>query len=496
MPEDKGLLNIMKDVKSHERAQFAAGWAEGILTVFQRGPWKRVERLRRAISPTKRIALEGTLWIFLGFGLGQALRLISSVLLTRLLSPDLFGLMAIVTSVLVGLHLFSDIGLGASVIRHKRGDEPTFLNTVWTLQVMRGVALWLLCMALAYPVAQLYADPRLYWLLPLVGFNSVLLGFNSTAIFTLNRHLAVRQLVLLELAGQLIGLTVTLSWAYLQPSVLAIVAGSIAGTLFQLVWSHSIKAALRHRFALDRHAAGEILSFGKWIFLSTIAAFLATQSDRLTLGKFFTLDIVGVYGLALALAAIPYSIVAGVSNKVIFPSFAKLIDLPREDLRAKIQRSRIWVLLGGAVGMSVIVGFGDYAVHILYDRRYADAAWMMPLLALGTWPNMVVQTLAPALYAAGKPQFVTVGNCVNFVTLTGGIILGTMWREPLLGAVIGITVSSIPSYIIITYGLWRERLSFVSQDLSSTLLFLVSLVIIYGGRLALGFQPPLRTLWN
>jgi O-antigen/teichoic acid export membrane protein len=96
-------------------------------------------------------AAKGTVYIVGYFGISLALRMVSSVVLTRLLSPGYFGLMTLLTTVLVGLNLFSHIGLADSVIQSPRGDEPVFLNTTWTLQALRGIGLWVLTILLAWP---------------------------------------------------------------------------------------------------------------------------------------------------------------------------------------------------------------------------------------------------------------------------------------------------------------------------------------------------------
>ena len=88
-------------------------------------------------------ARSGTIWILAGFGLGQLLRLGANVALAAILFEEVFALMAIVTAVMMGLAMFSDIGLQQNVIQSPRGDEPDFLNTAWTMQVGRGVTIWL-----------------------------------------------------------------------------------------------------------------------------------------------------------------------------------------------------------------------------------------------------------------------------------------------------------------------------------------------------------------
>lgn len=134
------------------------------------------------MSSFKKLVIRGTVWTVIGYGGSQGLRFVSNLILTRLLFPDLFGLMALTHIFVIGLELFSDLGLNWSVIQHQRGDDPVFLNTAWTVDVLRGWILWLGCWCIAWPVAQIYGYPDLVWLIPLVGLSTVFSGFKSTAI--------------------------------------------------------------------------------------------------------------------------------------------------------------------------------------------------------------------------------------------------------------------------------------------------------------------------
>src|ERR1700730_13654556 len=114
-------------------------------------------------------AIRATFWTVMDYGCSMALRVVNSVVLTRLLLPESFGLMALVATLVVGISLMSDIGLGASVIQNRRGDDPVLLNTVWTLQVLRGAGIFVVSLVLAWPMAQLYHEPKLKGLLPALG---------------------------------------------------------------------------------------------------------------------------------------------------------------------------------------------------------------------------------------------------------------------------------------------------------------------------------------
>ncbi|HEY9698243.1 MAG TPA: oligosaccharide flippase family protein [Trichocoleus sp.] len=436
----------------------------------------------------KKLAIRGAVWTVAGYGAGQILRFGSNLLLTRLLFPDLFGLMSLVYVFISGLLLFSDLGIGTSVIQNKRGDDPDFLNTAWTMQVIRGAILWLLCLLIAVPVAHLYNEPQLAWLLPVVGLNSVAMGLNSTAIFTLNRNLSVKQLAIFELGGQLISVIVMLTWAVISPSIWALVAGGLVAPLFQLVWSHQMNKGKPNRFTWDKSAVSEIVSFGKWIFLSTALTFLSTQSDRLILGKLFSFEMLGVYGVAFTLADIPRQLMMAVSHKVIFPTYAKMLELPRSEFRTKILRNRRMILLVLAVVVAALTSCGDLVVTTLYDGRYRAAAWMLPLLAMGTWPVMLTQTIDPILFAIGQPRYIAFGCFLSFLFYIVGIPV-TFSLYGSVGAVISVALSNIPPWLIVTYALGREKISVIRQDITMTLIFLatVGLLTLFRSLLGIGF---------
>ena len=70
------------------------------------------------MSSLKKLAIRGTIWTIVGYGASQILRFGSNLILTRLLFPKLFGLMALLNTFIIGLHLFSDIGIGTIIIQN------------------------------------------------------------------------------------------------------------------------------------------------------------------------------------------------------------------------------------------------------------------------------------------------------------------------------------------------------------------------------------------
>ncbi len=442
------------------------------------------------MSSEKKLAIKGAIWTIASYGSSQIIRFGSNLILTRLLLPELFGLMGLAYVFIIGINLFTDIGLGPSIIQNKRGEDPQFLNTAWTMQVIRSLFVWLCLILITWPVAKFYEEPRLMWLIPAISINTVIGGFKSTSVSILERKMSVKEVVLFELGVQIVSTTVMVVWAWFDPSILAIIAGGFTGALMELVWSHFLIPGKSNRFAWDKEAAKEIFSYGKWIFLSTILFFLCSQADRLILGKIFTLTLLGIYGIAFTLGDMPRQVIIAISGRVIFPSISMLADLPRQELRAKILKNRKLILIPLAVGLAIFVSFGDQLILILYRKEYWAASWMMPILALGIWHTTLHNMMASCLLAVGKSQYAAMGNLLTFVNLCISIPLGYHLKGN-LGAVIAVALGDLPTYAVTNYGLWKEGLTCFWQDIQLTGLFVGVLVTLLCCRVAFGLGLPI-----
>lgn len=443
----------------------------------------------------KKQAVGSTVWTILGYGAQQGQRFAGNLVLTRLLAPEAFGLMALVRTVVTGLQLFSDVGLRPNVIRSPRGEDPVFLNTAWTIQVLRGFAIGFFCLLVAIPVARYYEESMLRSLVPLLGLATVITGFSSTSLLVLSRRMEVRTSAIVAFCTNTVGLVVIITWAlFVSPSVWALIAGTFASQIFLTLWSHRLTADLPpNRFAWDRSVAHEILSFGRWIFLSTIATFLADQCDRLILGKLLTFEQLGIYSLALFMSDVPIQLLKRWSTSVLMPVLSKKIDLPRPQLRQKLQRGRAVVLLGLAGVLAPLVAFADVAIDFLYNERYVQAGWMLSILALGIWPRVLSQTARPTLLVLGKPLYAAFGNVTKLVYLLIALPLGYR-AYGMLGVIVVMALNDISFYLALQIGLAREKMLLLQQDLLSTLFMagLTSLLVV--GRLQLGWGWPLEGL--
>ncbi len=425
--------------------------------------------------------MNATFWTVLDYGASTLMRVVSSLIMTRLLLPAAFGEAGLVMTLIVGVTLLSDIGLAPSVIQNKRGDEPAFLNTVWTIQAMRGAAIWVVALLLAYPASVFYRDPHLLRVLPVLALITVLNGLNGTGLITLSKHMGVKRLFLLDFSTQLVSTAVTIGLALWLHSVWALVLGNVGSNVYRLVLSHmrSVVPGTRNRFQLDRSAVREIVHFGKWIFLGTAAFFFASQADRLVLGRLVSLTTLGVYSVAFQISDIPRAVINAFSNKIGLPFASKLNHLPMDEFRTRFLMYRRYVLLAGAVLLSTMVVWGGWVITKVYPARFHDASWMIPILALGLWHTLLYNTTAPAMLARGVATYNAGGNALYAGTMLVGIPLA-FHAFGLRGAIVAIAAGDLPLYCVTQAGAVRHGLKPLVQDAGLTAVYIVLLLGQYG----------------
>ncbi len=415
----------------------------------------------------RALVQRGTFWSMAGYGGSQLLRFAGNLLLTRLLMPEAFGLMALVNALQQGLQLFSDVGIGPSIIQGKRGDDPNFLNTAWTMQALRGLVLTCVAVVIAQPFASFYGDSRLVWVLAISGATALISGFNSTRLFSMYRRVDLARVSIIEVVSQAAGLAVILAWAAIDRSIWALVAGGVAGSVTRLVLSHTLLSGIANRLCWDRSALVQLLRFGRWIFLSTVLTFFVGQSDRLIFGKMVPLAMLGVYSVGAMIATLPSIALGRMASSVLFPVYSR-VQNSGQDLGPVFVRVRRPLLLLAGWMIAGLAGGGAVAVRLLYDQRYDQAGWIVQMLALASWFTVLESTNGAALLARGEANWTAANSAAKLLGMIALIPIGyALGGFP--GAVAGLAVSEVFKYAVSAFAVARAGLRGWPEELRLTM---------------------------
>jgi O-antigen/teichoic acid export membrane protein len=408
-------------------------------------------------------------WASTTFGLMQVLRLANNVALARLLAPSLFGLMTIVNAIRFGVELLSDLGINQNIVSSEKGHTRDFYDTAWTLQVIRGVLLAIICLALAGPLSRYFEQPELAVILPVTSLMFIFGGFAATSSALLQKQINIVRLSLFELCGLTLTVIVQVGLAIYSPTIWALVIGSVVGTAISLVSSYLIIPGMHHRLFIDKAAARQVINFGKWIFLSSIIYFLAMNFDRLYFAKQITLDQLGVYSIARALSEMFSQFTVRASNLLIFPSVAAW-QMSGPEVRQRLLRGRRLVLFVAALGLGGFASISDLIIQLLYDDRYLEAGTILPLLVLGVWFAVLCTVNDSIMLGTKKPAYPAVSSGAKllfyFVAIPAAFFsLGFM------AAVLVLSVGEVIRYLVLWTFSRRKHLAFGRDDLALTIVF-------------------------
>ncbi|WP_418592810.1 oligosaccharide flippase family protein [Ponticoccus sp. (in: a-proteobacteria)] len=437
--------------------------------------------------------MRSSLFTLGGFGANQVIRLASNLILTRLLFPEAFGLMALVTVFLVGLGQFSDVGVTPAILQSKRGDDQSFLDTAWTIQVARGVGLWFVAGACAWPMAWAYNEPVLAQMLPVAALVLVINGFRPTRMVTANRHLMLGRVTLLDIGTQVGGVVTAVVLAWWMQSVWALVISGIVGAALEVLLNSRFLPGPANRLHWERAAAQELIGFGKWVFLATVCGFVFSQADKILIGRFAPLDLFGVYNIGYFWASFPMMLGSMLVLKILIPIYR---ERPPAESRAnflKLRQMRLGVT-GLLLGFTGLFALGSsWIVHTLYDGRYHQAGAMAVLLACMQMPQIIVQTYDQAALAAGDSRRFFVLALVR-ATLMVLCILAGIQAAGLVGAILGIGAAYLLAYPVVVWlarrmGAW-DPMHDIAYGLVAALLALAAIRLNWDDIAALSESFP------
>lgn len=392
-------------------------------------------------------AIKGTLISLAGFGSQKLIQLASSLILTRLLFPEAFGLMTLATVFLTGIGMLSDFGIKQSIIQNSDGTDTDFLNTAWTMSVIRGLLIAGFICLIAYPVSLLYQQPLLFPLLGFLSLNAVFQGFNSVAIATQSRDLKFVRVVGIELFTAVISVVVTVSCALVWSSVWTLAIGSLAGSLFQMTMSHFILPCHKLRLTIDTRHMCSILHYGKWILFATLVSFIAIHGLPLIQGWFVSAEVLGLISIATTLAIAPRELLIKIIGSVAFPVFARIVRESPGQLCAVVGKTRTITNSVGIILFITLSVVAEPLISIMYDSRYHEAGLYLSILAVNGAIGFLPDLYQNVQLARGKSNlhFYVMLSAAIFRSL--GMIVGFNMGG-VIGMLLGLCCGSLVTYCV------------------------------------------------
>lgn len=403
--------------------------------------------------------MKGGSWVMIQMLVGNLLRLMSNLIMTRLLLPEAYGVMALVITIHAALQMLTDIAEGRNIAREPDGDQTHFLRTVWTVKIIRNVLIALLVVLISFGFlafgptyfapGTVYADPLFP---PLLAVSSVILvfkGLGSTKVGLAFRRLDYRSNVFLALTAQACGIGLMILFASISATPWALLFGMISTTLIATILSHVFLPGPSMRLHWDREIVGRIWRFGRWLMGSSLLTFVSQMGDRLILGALVPNETLGIYVIALLWVDVGRTAISRVGG-VSFNTFSEIRrDRPAE-LPRLFRKFLRMIDLACLAGFCIMVLGGQFLIQVLYDENYQASGAYIPFLALG-YLGLRYDVFGMLILAEGDSRSSTIISAMRATALCLGLWAGYQF----LGIEGVLLAAALNPLVSAPYVLWR-----------------------------------------
>jgi O-antigen/teichoic acid export membrane protein len=429
--------------------------------------------------------------------ISQALRFLihasSTMVLARLLTPQDYGLIAMVTAITGFLALFRDFGLSTATIQRPHITHPQVTNIFW-INVGISSALILILAAGAPIIAWFYREPRLTPIALTLGGTFIFSGLAAQHSALLSRQMRFERLALVEVGSAAIGAITGLLLAILGNGYWALVWMSTASSASAavLVW---IVCSWRPGLP-DRGAdVTPMLSFGSQLMAFDIMAYFSRNLDNVLLGKFWGADVLGLYSRAYNIMMLPIAQIRTPLGRVALPALSRLNTDPRQYRLYYMRLVSVIALVSMPLTVFLFV-CADQVIYLLLGTQWLGAVPLFRILCVNAYLQPVAFTTGMVLISLGQSRrYFMIGMASSVVTVVF-FVIGLPWGAT--GVAIAYTAATLLFLMPgLVYGFARSPISiadFLEATGRQALASLAMGGLLYLGRSATPYMSPVLSL--
>jgi O-antigen/teichoic acid export membrane protein len=371
---------------------------------------------------------------------------VSLPLLARLLSPEDYGIVAMAMPILLFVMLFADSGLGVSLVRDQSAGTTAWHSCFW-LTTGLGAGLCLVFAVIAPTFAEWMNEPELAAVMATLAVVILLQSLTLVPGAALQKQGLFSRVAAAEIAGVLasIGVAITLAlngfgvWALVWQQVV------LYGVRLGLT---AILSPYRPRFIFEWQAARGHVVFGWKLLVANAITFAGRSAESIIIGKFRGAADLGVFGMAYQFAKLPWMLVTGPLQFVLFPQVA---DAQNDPVRLRAQALLVSKVIATLLlAPMALIGAASVPIFdILLSEKWREAAYVFSLIIAAAAIQPVIGVLGTFVLAIGRPD-VQLRLTMQATVLWMICLSGSVWYG-LYAIAIAYTVSTL------AFSVWSLR---------------------------------------
>lgn len=329
-------------------------------------------------------------------------RFARNIILARLIAPEAFGIMATVIASVAVIEAITQVGLRQSTIQNKNGGEEGFLNAVWWISSLRGLALYLIAFFASPFISSYFGAPDSAYILR-TGFLVILFnGLISPRIHLLEKELRFKNWIILMQGAGILGVVIAIVSAFYLENVWSLLLGYIGEAIIRLILSF-VFCSIKPKFRISKLYIKDILQFSKKLFGLPFLMMIYAQLDIYVIGRVLTLKELGMYVLVRSLSDMPSTFFAKIVEPIVLPVFSKMqddFDKLRNTLFIITEISGSFLI----PFIAFMICFAQSILRIIYGSDYVLLTVPFAIMNVAVLILMMASLIVQTYFAVGLPN--------------------------------------------------------------------------------------------
>jgi O-antigen/teichoic acid export membrane protein len=402
-------------------------------------------------------------WVFAQQAVSRLLVAFKFFLLAHLLGPNSIGLIAACLMALSIAESLTEMGMGPALIQRRELLDQRGLDALWTATVVRGLLLTALLYAAAGPISRLMSIPEGTAVLQMVALVPAARSMTSVGVVIAQRQRRFRAVALLGTTFVMADFVMSAVAAFTYRDVIWVLAALPLSEFMKAIASH-VAFATRPRLTFDTKPLGEVMAFGRWVWLSGLLTIIVNQLDRIIVVKGFGVLTLGLYQTGSRLAQFGVADFGIALSQYLFPNFSQVA---RHDKRRAVRYAIALFSHLGTIAVVVATFFCVAArdiIRLSLGDQWGGAVPFFRVFVYLMAAGVLVGLLTAYLRGTGRPSRVTRATVVQL-----GVLLATSAvLVPRFGA-IGVAYAAMISVFVCAAMMLRDVLSDARDEVRNLL---------------------------
>ena len=369
-----------------------------------------------------------------------ALQLVFAAILSRLLTPEQYGTVAVINVFVVFFHLFCDMGFGTAVIQDKSLTEKQ-TNDIFSWTFFLGIGLQFFFIGASFPISKVYEDTIYIPLGCILSFSLFFSALNMIPNAVMLKQKRFKTITIRTVVSHIVTSLITIYLAIKGFGVYALVLQNLLSNLMIFAWNE-LTVRLRFTFKPDFSVIKRIWGYSIYQFLALLLNYFNRNLDNLLIGKFYSKADLGQYNKSYSLMHMPIAYIPGVVGPALHPILSEHQNDPKYIYKAYLRILKILSLIGCFVSVFLFYA-GEELVILLFGEQWHPAVLPFKILALSVWFQLATNTIGPIYQSIGNTKLLFKSVAASCVIIVSSIITGCI-----LGSIVHVAACVSGAYFL------------------------------------------------